>query len=105
MPFIRLSRPGQTKVARGPGLFLRTAGSVADVVTLFRLAIFHDIKDTLFNYVVNVCITTLSLLLMRHMHSSAYAVFYNFVTGVLNPSVLVIMASLTIVLVGLEVIF
>jgi len=105
MPFIRFSRPGQTRVARGPGLFLRTAGSVSDVVTLFRLAIFHDIKGTLFNYLVNVCITTLALLLMRHMHTAAYGVFYNFVTGVLNPSVLIIMASLTIVLVGLEFIF
>ena len=86
-------------------MLLRTAGSVADVLTLFRLAIFHDIKSTLFNYAVNVCITLLALLLMRHMHSAAYAVFYNFVTGVLNPSVLIIMASLTIALVGFEFIF
>lgn len=86
-------------------MLLRTAGSVADVLTLFRLAIFHDIGSTLFNYAVNVCITLLALLLMRHMHTAAYEVFYNFVTGVLNPSILIIMASLTIVLVGLEFIF
>lgn len=105
MSFIRFSRPGQTRAVRDSGLLLRTAGSVADVVTLFRLAIFHDIKSTLFNYVVNVCITLLALLLMRHMHTGAYTVFYNFVTGVLNPGILIIMASLTIVLVGLEFIF
>ena len=86
-------------------MLLRTAGSVADVLTLFRLAIFHDIKSTLFNYLVNVCITLLALVLMRHMHTAAYSVFYNFVTGVLNPSVLIIMASLTIALVGFEFIF
>ena len=105
MPFIRFSRPGHTKAVRESGLLLRTAGSVGDVLTLFRLAIFHDIKGTLFNYAVNVCVTLLAILLMRHMHSAAYGVFYNFVTGVLNPSVLLIMASLTIVLVGLEFIF
>ncbi len=105
MPFMRISRPGHTKTVRESGLILRTAGSVADVLTLFKLAIFHDIGTTLFNYVVNVGITLLALLLMRHMHASAYQVFYNFVTGVLNPSVLLIMASLTIVLVGLEFIF
>ena len=105
MPFIRFSRPGQTRSVRESGLLLRTAGSVADVLTLFRLAIFHDIKSTLFNYMVNVCITLLALLLMRHMHTAAYTVFYNFVTGVLNPSILIIMASLTIALVGAEFIF
>ena len=86
-------------------MILRTAGSVADVLTLFKLAIFHDIKTTLLNYVMNVFITLLAILLMRHMHTAAYQVFYNFVTGVLNPSVLIIMASLTIVLLGLEFIF
>ncbi len=86
-------------------MLLRTAGSVADVLTLFRLAIFHDFKSTLFNYCVNVCITLLALLLMRHMHTAAYTVFYNFVTGVLNPSILIIMASLTIALMGFEFIF
>ena len=105
MPFIRFSRPGHTKAVRESGLLLRTAGSVADVLTLFRLAIFHDIKSTLFNYMVNVCITLLALLLMQHMHTGAYQVFYNFVTGVLNPSILIIMASLTIALVGFEFIF
>ncbi len=105
MPFIRFSRPGHTKAVRESGLLLRTAGSVADVLTLFRLAIFHDIKSTLFNYMVNVCITLLALLLMQHMHTAAYGVFYNFVTGVLNPSILLIMASLTIALVGAEFIF
>lgn len=105
MPFIRFSRPGQTRAVRESGLLLRTAGSVADVVTLFRLAIFHDIKSTLFNYVVNICVATLSIILMRHMHTAAYGVFYSFVTGVLNPSILIIMACLTIVLVGLEFIF
>jgi hypothetical protein len=84
---------------------MRTAGSVADVVTLFRLAIFHDFKGTLFNYGVNVSVTLLALLMMRHMHTSAYDFFYSFVTGVLNPGILVIMASLTIVLVGAEFIF
>lgn len=86
-------------------MLLRTAGSVADVLTLFRLAIFHDIKSTLFNYLVNVCITLLALVLMRHMHNAAYEVFYNFVTGVLNPGILIVMASLTIALLGLEFIF
>ena len=86
-------------------MLLRTAGSVADVLTLFRLAIFHDIKSTLFNYLVNVCITLLALVLMRHMHTAAYEVFYNFVTGVLNPSILIVMASLTIALLGFEFIF
>ena len=105
MPFIRLSRPGHTKAVRESGLIYRTAGSVADVLTLLKLAIFHDIKSTLFDYGVNVFVTMLALLLMRHMHTAAYDVFYNFVTGVLNPSILIIMASLTIVLVGLEFIF
>ncbi|MGE5625152.1 MAG: hypothetical protein ACM3ZT_06365 [Bacillota bacterium] len=86
-------------------MLLRTAGSVADVLTLFKLAIFHDVKGTLFNYVVNVLVAILALVMMRHMHTEAYQVFYNFVTGVLNPSVLIVMAMLTIVLVGLEFIF
>ena len=105
MRFIRISRPGHSKVARGSGLLFRTAGSVGDVLTLFRLAVFHDIKGTLFNYVANVLIVLLALLTMRHMHTEAYQVFNNFVTGVLNPSVLIVMAMLTIVLVGLEFIF
>src|SRR5215472_6851640 len=105
MQFIRLSRPGQTRTARGSGLLFRAAGSIGDVLTLFRLAIFHDIESTLFNWVVNVLTAILALVMMRHMRTEAYQVFYNFVTGVLNPSVLIVMAMLTIVLVGLEFIF
>jgi len=105
MRFIRISRPAHTKIARHGGLVFRVAGSVGDVLTLFKLAVFHDVKGTLFNYVANTLIVLLALMMMRHMHAEAYQVFYNFVTGVLNPSVLIVMASLTIVLVGLEFIF
>lgn len=83
----------------------RTADSAIDVVTLFHHALFHNFKGTLFNYAVNVGMTVLALLLMRHMHTGAYQLFYNFVTGVLNPSILIILASFTIVLVGAEFIF
>lgn len=83
----------------------RTADSAIDVVTLFHHALFHNFKSTLFNYAVNVGMTVLALVLMRHMHTGAYALFYNFVTGVLNPSILIILAAFTIVLVGAEFIF
>lgn len=83
----------------------RTADSAIDVVTLFHHALFHNIKSTLFNYAVNVGMTVLALVLMRHMHTGAYALFYSFVTGVLNPSILIILAAFTIVLVGAEFIF
>jgi hypothetical protein len=83
----------------------RTADSAIDVVTLFHHALFHDIKGTLFNYAVNVGMTVLALVLMRHMHTGAYQLFYNFVTGVLNPGILIVLAAFTIVLVGAEFIF
>jgi len=83
-------------------MFARTATSVIDVVSLFKLAIFKDFLSTLFSYAVNITFTLAALLLMRRMHSSAYDVFYNFVTGALNPSVLIVMASLVIVLIGFE---
>jgi hypothetical protein len=83
----------------------RTTDSAIDVITLFRHALFHDIKGTLFNYGVNVAMTLLALVLMRHMHTGAYQLFYSFVTGVLNPGILIILAAFTIVLVGLEFIF
>ena len=83
----------------------RTTDSAIDVVTLFHHALFHNFRGTLFNYAVNVGMTVLALVLMRHMHTGAYALFYNFVTGVLNPSILIILASFTIVLVGAEFIF
>ncbi|HEU5398529.1 MAG TPA: hypothetical protein VFV77_04555 [Gammaproteobacteria bacterium] len=86
-------------------MFARTAASVMDVVVLFKLAIFRDFKSTLFNYGVNVGFTLLVLLLMRRMHSGAYQVFYDFVTGALNPGILVVMAAVVIVLVGAEFIF
>jgi hypothetical protein len=107
MQFIRSSQIGRIKPARPERrtLFHRTAASAIDVVTLFRHALFHDIKGTLFNYAVNVAMTLLAILLMRHMHTGAYQLFYNFVTGVLNPDILIILASFTIVLVGLEFIF
>ncbi len=81
MAFIQFSRSGQTKVAREQGLFLRTAGSVGDVVTLFRLAIFHDIKGTSFNYVVsqkqddlaNAQLAELAALLAHEKASAALA--------------------------------
>ena len=107
MQFIKSSQIGKIKPARPERrtLFHRTAASAIDVVTLFRHAMFHDIKGTLFNYGVNVAMTLLAILLMRHMHSGAYQLFYNFVTGVLNPDILIILASFTIVLVGAEFIF
>ena len=86
-------------------MFARTATSVIDVVSLFRLAIFKDFLSTLFSYAVNIALTLGALLLMQRMHSSAYDVFYNFVTGALNPSVLIVMASFAIVLIGAEFIF
>ena len=107
MQFIRSSQIGRIRPAKPERRtwFHRSAASAVDVVTLFRHALFHDIKGTLFNYAVNVCMTLLALVLMRHMHTGAYALFYNFVTGVLNLSILIILASFTIVLVGLEFIF
>lgn len=83
-------------------MFARTATSVMDVVSLFRLAIFKDFLATLFSYVVNIALTLAALLLMRRMHSDAYDVFYNFVTGALNPSTLIVMASLMVALIGAE---
>jgi hypothetical protein len=107
MQFIKSSQIGKIKPARPERrtLFHRTAASAIDVVTLFRHALFHDIKGTLFNYATNVVMTMMALILMRHMHTGAYQLFYNFVTGVLNPSILIILASFTIVLVGAEFIF
>ncbi len=107
MQFIKSSQIGRIKPARPERrtLFHRTAASAIDVVTLFRHALFHDIKGTLFNYGVNVAMTMLALILMRHMHTGAYQLFYSFVTGVLNPGILIILAAFTIVLVGAEFIF
>src|SRR5579871_3980915 len=99
MLFIRSSQPGHT---RGSGLLLRTAGSVGDVITLFRLAIFEGFTGTLFSYAVNVTVTLGAMVLMRRMHSAAYDVFYNFVTSVLNPSVLIVQAALVVVILGFE---
>lgn len=83
-------------------MFARTATSVMDVVSLFKLAIFKDFLATLFSYAVNIALTLVALLLMRRMHSEAYDVFYNFVTGALNPSTLIVMASLMVALIGAE---
>ncbi len=83
-------------------MFTRTAASVIDVATLFRLAIFKDFLSTLFSYAINVVLTLAVIVLMKRMHSGAYEVFYNFVTGALNPSTLIVMASLVIVLIGFE---
>ena len=83
-------------------MFARMATSVMDVVTLFRLAIFKDFTSTLFSYAVNVTITLGAMVLMRRMHSAAYDVFYNFVTGALNPGVLIVQASLVMVILGME---
>ena len=83
-------------------MFKRTAVSVIDVVSLFRIAIFQDFKSTLLSYAVNVTFTLSAMLLMQRMHSGAYQVFYNFVTGALNPSVLIVMACLMIALIGVE---
>ncbi len=83
-------------------MFARTATSVMDVMSLFRLAIFKDFLSTLFSYVVNIALTLVALFLMRRMHSDAYDVFYNFVTGALNPSTLIVMASLMVALIGAE---
>ena len=83
-------------------MFARTTTSVMDVVSLFRLAIFKDFLATLFSYAVNIALTLAALLLMRRMHSDAYDVFYNFVTGALNPGTLIVMASLMVALIGAE---
>lgn len=83
-------------------MFKRTATSVIDVVSLFRIAIFQDFKGTLLSYAVNLTFTLAAMLLMQRMHSGAYQVFYNFVTGALNPSVLIVMACLMIALIGVE---
>lgn len=83
-------------------MFVRTATSVLDVATLFKLAIFKDFRSTLFSYAVNVSFTLAAMLLMKRMHSGAYQVFYNFVTGALNPSVLIVMASLMMAIIGVE---
>jgi cation transport ATPase len=107
MQFIKSSQIGRIKPARPERrtFFHRTAASALDVATLFRHALFHDIKGTLFNYGVNVGMTLLALVLMRHMHTGAYQLFYNYVTGDLNPGILIILAAFTIVLVGAEFIF
>ncbi len=81
---------------------MRTAGSVGDVITLFRLAIFEGFAGTLFSYAVNVTVTLGAMVLMRRMHSAASEVFYNCVPGVLNPSVLVVQAALVVVILGFE---
>jgi hypothetical protein len=83
-------------------MFKRTAVSVIDVASLFRIAIFQDFRSTLLSYAVNVAFTLAAMLLMQRMHSEAYQVFYNFVTGALNPSVLIVMACLMIALIGVE---
>ena len=83
-------------------MFKRTAASVIDVASLFRIAIFQDFKSTLVSYAVNIVFTVAAMLLMQRMHSSAYQLFYNFVTGALNPSILIIMGCLTVVLIGAE---
>src|SRR5579859_636502 len=83
-------------------MFKRTAASVIDVASLFRIAIFQDFKSTLVSYAVNIVFTVAAMLLMQRMHSSAYQLFYNFVTGALNPGILIIMGCLTVVLIGAE---
>ncbi len=83
-------------------MFKRTAASVIDVASLFRIAIFQDFRSTLISYAVNVSFTLAAMLLMQRMHSAAYQLFYNFVTGALNPSILIIMGCLTVVLIGAE---
>ena len=83
-------------------MFKRAAASVIDVASLFRIAIFNDFKSTLVSYAVNITFTVAAMLLMQRMHSSAYQLFYNFVTGALNPSILIIMGCLTVVLIGAE---
>lgn len=80
----------------------RILTSMADVVTLFHIAIFKDFTSTLFSYSVNVTVTLGAMVLMRRMHTAAYEVFYNFVTGVLNPSVLIVQAALVVVILGFE---
>lgn len=80
----------------------RMVTSVMDVATLFHMAIFNDFKGTLFSYAVNVTVTLGAMVLMRRMHTAAYDVFYNFVTGVLNPSVLIVQAALVVVIIGFE---
>ena len=105
MPTFIKVRALKNPVENRRSLLGRTTDSAIDVVTLFHHALFHNFKGTLFNYAVNVGMTVLALVLMRHMHTGAYALFYNFVTGVLNPGILIILASFTIVLVGAEFIF
>lgn len=83
-------------------MFKRTAASVIDVASLFRIAIFQDFRSTLISYAVNVSFTLAAMILMQRMHSAAYQLFYNFVTGALNPSILIIMGCLTVVLIGAE---
>jgi|SRR5215469_5851971 len=85
-------------------MFRRMAASVVDVATLFHLAIFEGFTATLFSYAVNVTVTLGAMVLMRRMHTEAYEVFYNFVTGVLNPSVLIVQAALVVVILGFELI-
>ena len=83
-------------------MFKRAAASAIDVASLFRIAIFQDFRSTLISYAVNLTFTLAAMLLMQRMHSSAYNLFYNFVTGALNPSILIIMGCLTVVLIGAE---
>ena len=83
-------------------MFRRMVTSVVDVATLFHIAIFNGFTGTLFSYAVNVTVTLGAMVLMRRMHTEAYNIFYNFVTGVLNPSVLVVQAALVVVIVGFE---
>jgi hypothetical protein len=86
-------------------ILLRTARSMVDVVTVFRVAIFHDFTGTLFSAGLNVVFTLVAALLMQRMHNGAYEVFYSFATGVLNPKTLMVMACFAILLMGIEFIF
>lgn len=86
-------------------ILLRTARSMMEVASVFRVAIFHDLAGTLFSCGQNILFTLMAAFLMRRMHSGAYGVFHNFATGVLSPNTLVVLAALAILLMGVEFIF
>lgn len=86
-------------------ILLRTARSVVDVATVFRVAIFHDFTGTLISCGQNVVFTLAAAFLMRRMHNGAFEVFHNFATGVLNPNTLMVMATFAILLMGAEFVF
>lgn len=76
-----------------------------EAILLLHHSIIRDLGKSLSSLGINLLLGFIASLMMLHLHQGAYQSFQNYMTGAVSPDILLVLAPISMILIGVEFLF